>query len=108
MADPNGNRKDGGPAFPTIEVFDARNSDTHQRVVNIEANSGMSLRDYFAAKALAGWMASYGPEGHHPAALAGEGSDDEREASAFLRCVHLAEMSYVMADAMLTVRGRAR
>ena len=91
-------RKDGGPAFPR------ENYQTN----DFMGQAGMSIRDYFAAKALAGWMASYGPEGHHPAALAGEGSDDEREASAFLRCVHLAEMSYVMADAMLTVRGRAR
>ena len=51
--------KDGGPAFPQ-PIFLAGNDNT----INIPSTqNGMSLRDYFAAKALQGSLASYaGPE----------------------------------------------
>lgn len=51
----------------------------------------MTLRDYFAAQAMAGWLASFGPEGRHPAAVAGGARN-------------LAVDSYAMADAMLKAR----
>ncbi|WZB76782.1 hypothetical protein WJ972_15565 [Achromobacter insuavis] len=71
---------DGGPAFPFVEP------DT---MVNVAV--GMTLRDYFAAKAMQGWLSSYGPDDKHPAS-AGD-------------AVFVARRSYAMADAMLTARG---
>lgn len=74
---------DGGPAFPT----------THPATDRLVAYTdyGMSLRDYFAGQALAGWLATYG-EHAHPAAS--EHTDI------------VAGWSYVMADAMLKARER--
>lgn len=66
---------DGGPAFPFVEP------DT---MVNVAV--GMTLRDYFAAKAMQGWLASFGP------------SDSPRYSS-------VAIMAYEIADAMLAARG---
>lgn len=69
--------QNGGPAFPI------QNGDT-----------GMSLRDYFAAKAIAGWLASFGDDVTHPAD------------SADSHCAEtIARMSYRMADAMLKARS---
>ena len=69
--------KDGGPAFP-------------QYVINnggAYVDGGMTLRDYFAAKAMQAILA-------HPEC------DAERPASVF------AIAAYTMADAMLTARGQ--
>ncbi|GEM_PF-719982 len=66
---------DGGPAFPFVEP------DT---MVNVAV--GMSLRDYFAAKAVQGWLASFGPT-------------DAPKASS------VAIFAYSVADAMLAARG---
>jgi len=44
--------KDGGPAFPVPTVTGLPNGDC------IYGEAGMSLRDYFAAKALQGMLAS--------------------------------------------------
>lgn len=71
---------DGGPAFPFVEP------DT---MVNVAV--GMTLRDYFAAKAMQGWLSSYGPDDKHPA-TAGDAD-------------FVAQRSYAMADAMLAARG---
>jgi hypothetical protein len=47
------NKNDGGPAFPVLEVTQ---DDIYQ---NIEIqHSGMTLRDYFAAKAMKGLIAT--------------------------------------------------
>ena len=43
--------KDGGPAFPTAEIF-------HDEVVY---TGGMTLRDYFAAKAMQGFISCCDP-----------------------------------------------
>ena len=59
------------PAFPTV---DDRTEDYGTR--------GMTLRDYFAAKAMQGMMV----EVHDPA------------------CNYIAEVSYLMADAMMKAR----
>lgn len=48
--------KDGGPAFPWM-AGDATFT-TDNRTVDFKMNLGMSLRDYFAGKALAGMLAS--------------------------------------------------
>ncbi|MNK80830.1 hypothetical protein D3C87_1005610 [compost metagenome] len=68
---------DGGPAFPR----------DHRHL----GHNGMTLRDYFAAKAMHGWLSSYGPGDKHPVA-AGDADSVARRA-------------YAMADAMLAARG---
>jgi hypothetical protein len=52
--------KDGGPAFPTThdrtEIIRSSSGETLDKSSWSEANGGMSLRDYFAAKAMQGLM----------------------------------------------------
>lgn len=72
---------DGGPAFPTPENKFG------------EYTPGLSLRDWFAGQALAGWLATYGPHDSHPA---------DREGSPEL----LAKDAYTLADAMLEARKK--
>jgi len=50
----------------------------------------MTLRDYFAAKAMQGWLSTYGDD---------QGIDEIYEES-------VAEFAYVMADAMMKARGK--
>lgn len=69
----------GGQAFPVA------GSDHNY------AEEGMSLRDYFAAKALQGWLASYPADAVHPVAAG--------------NTAQVAQMAYIMADAMLEARG---
>ncbi|NIG77890.1 hypothetical protein F3J34_30455 [Klebsiella sp. Ap-873] len=57
----------------------------------MEMASDATLRDYFAAKAMQGWLASYGPDDSHPVK-----NDYEHQ---------VASMSYKMADAMLKARS---
>jgi hypothetical protein len=82
-------KPDGGPAFPSDPAF-----------YGDKAGPGMSLRDYFAAAALQGWLA--GPcDGHTMDEYA-----DEPEAFA----EHQAEVAracYAYADAMLAERDKA-
>ncbi|MDP1050474.1 hypothetical protein [Klebsiella quasipneumoniae] len=52
----------------------------------------MTVRDYFAAKAMQGWLASYPESEQHPVA-------NHRENM-------VAELSYLMADAMLKAREK--
>ncbi len=53
----------------------------------------ISLRDYFAAAALQGWLASYGPDAPHPAQEHPTASDDKLN--------NLVYLSYKIADAMV-------
>jgi hypothetical protein len=71
------NKNDGGPAFPAP-------------IIGVDGHEGMTLRDYFAAKALRGTF--------YPAILNSLNSGDD------LDCLKLAKMTYVMADAMLEAR----
>lgn len=64
--------KDGGSAFPIM--------DANAQGIPVCVEFGMSLRDYFAAKVLCGWPATYSDEASH------------------------ARASYRMADAMLKAR----
>lgn len=64
--------KDGGPAFPMLDAVSIHNhaagasegiTDEHESTYNMErirAASGMTLRDYFAAKAMQGSIARTG------------------------------------------------
>lgn len=62
----------GGHAYPT------------------QGYEGLTVRDYFAAKAMQGWLASYPESEQHPVATHRENM--------------VAELSYLMADAMLKAR----
>lgn len=70
----------GGPAFP-VQEFDQISGQM------VDQNLGMSLRDYFAGKALAGFIAARLPD--H------SGQDGE---------AFLAADAYIVADAMLKAR----
>jgi hypothetical protein len=74
--------KTGGPAFPELGNV-GYNSDW-------QCEAGMTLRDYFAAKAMQGWLASFPESDSHPVS---SGKADL-----------VAEVSYLMADAMLRAR----
>lgn len=65
-----------------IKATDAHAFPTHWQ----DDVSGMQLRDYFAAKAMSGWLASYGE-------------------NAAVKIDHVAEFAYKVADAMLVARG---
>ena len=71
-------KNDGGQAFPVA-------GSDHNYAVD-----GMTLRDYFAAKALQGWLASYPADAVHPVAAG--------------NTAQVTQMAYIMADAMLEAR----
>jgi hypothetical protein len=73
-------KQDGGPAFP-FPVSDAMPTGGTRQ-------PGMTLRDYFAAKALQGFLPNYHTER----------SQDGDEA--------LAKLAYRMADAMIAARAK--
>lgn len=77
--------KDGGPAFPSIETDDAYNDD-REMYGRTYSFGGMTLRDYFAAKAMNALLAVQ--------------LKNERSAESET----IAQASYRMADAMLKVR----
>lgn len=73
--------KDGGPAFPRLlSTLEHEGDQMHSGA------PGMTLRDYFAAKAMQGFCAN-GPEN-------------------FEDMEQVAEQSYELADYMLSQRGR--
>jgi hypothetical protein len=76
MSTPN----DGGPAFPTADA----NYETKY------AGAGLSVRDYFAAKAMQGLLASNAPM-----------------TSAVKGTALVSQAAYLMADAMLEERSKA-
>jgi hypothetical protein len=76
---------DGGPIAPNMVTRTAEGVSSV-----IEAQGGMTLRDHFAAAALQGWLASYGPEAPHP--IYNE------------TAMNVALNSYRMADAMIAAR----
>ena len=55
-----------------------------------EMASDATLRDYFAAKAMSGWLASFSESDAHPSVSG--------------KCDAVAEASYALADAMLKAR----
>jgi hypothetical protein len=59
-------KPDGGPAFPSRETWQEWNERTVGYVERSTPVPGMSLRDYFAAHALAG-IAARGPREHESA-----------------------------------------
>jgi hypothetical protein len=80
---------DGGPAFPCPPHI--RQNNTTGEVVNyLYLSAGISVRDYFAAKAMQGYLASFSPNAE-PAEFAGT----------------IAKDAYIIANAMLAARGAA-
>lgn len=73
--------KDGGPAFP-VSTNDPTHG--HQDGPNTWQHVGLSLRDYFAAKAMQAEVSIQGLEGND--------------------CQHIADCAYEMANAMLRAR----
>jgi hypothetical protein len=73
---------DGGPAFPTGTQC-SQNNTTEETTSYQYLSDGLSLRDYFAAKALQGFCAG---------AQAGDDIDE------------LPDLVYMLADAMLKAR----
>ncbi|EML1865408.1 hypothetical protein ELP80_05340 [Shigella sonnei] len=80
--------KTGGRAFPCDSIVE-RDEVGHLHGFEV-SSGGMTLRDYFAAKALSGWLASYPESCTHPIVA---GNADE-----------VAKHSYMLADAMLRAR----
>jgi hypothetical protein len=80
-------KNNGGPAFPQFEVV-ATERDGHGDMIEAytTATGGMSLRDWFAGQALAGYFA-YCHAGHQNTAT-----------------MPTAEYIYQMADAMIAAR----
>lgn len=72
-------KETGGLAFPFNDIGG-------------NCDPGMTLRDYFAAKALQGWIAGYPETSSHPVVA---GNEDK-----------VAQEAYQMADAMLAARSK--
>lgn len=50
--------KDGGRAFPCFETLETYDDDAGKYREVVQPVGGMSLRDYFAGQALAGWLSN--------------------------------------------------
>ncbi len=92
----------GGPAFPG-KFFKPQLVKNTALGTEIEPEkwiptSGMTLRDYFAAKAMQGWLSSFPSDGSHP-------SFKDKTDGVTTRCDALATESYAIADAMLKARN---
>ncbi len=79
---------EGGPAFPVTDLGPPTRT-----------YSGMTLRDYFAAKAMQGWLASFPADAPHPY------QKDKWDNNVTRRCDEVAEIAYAFADAMLKARN---
>ena len=82
-------KNDGGPAFP-VEVSAGADGFLVGRQTGNQSGfaTGLSIRDYFAAKAMQGWMATF---------VDSEPSDKTPHG--------VAEFAYQIADAMLKARS---
>lgn len=80
--------ENGGPAFPAAEVWDRDLQDFTGK-----QSQGMTLRDYFAAKAIPAAWDAY-DKGYC-------GTEDDR-----INVEIVAEAAYSIADAILTARGQ--
>ena len=92
----------GGPAFPSLEIYESWDSDKGKYAVQSDTATGMTLRDYFAAKAMHGEIvSSTDSDSLHELCLAAlKANQTVVERIAF--------NAYRMADAMLKERERER
>ena len=74
--------KDGGPAFPESASGPYPNGEI------VEGRPGMSLRDYFAGQALAGWLSSW----------------TTNSSPLWFEADHVSAAAYDYADAMIKAR----
>ena len=81
--------KDGGPVFPEISGVYFKHGIHERQTLN--CNNGMSLRDYFAAKAMQGFLSGF----RSPAGIY---SEDATSA------LNISKLSYDIADAMIEER----
>jgi hypothetical protein len=83
----------GGISSPVQDKAELLRIVAHARVAKqAEPEKGMTLRDYFAAKAMQGWLSSFSCESRHPTESGG--------------AKYVAAASYAMADAMLAERNK--
>lgn len=86
-------KNDGGPAFPVqTQSVQERGVLTHETV------GGLSMRDYFAIKALQGLLACNNDDDYE------EETQKRNDYAAY--CDNFAESAYDMADAMLRARQK--
>ena len=78
------NNKTGGPAFPCEDIVER--NEKGQLHGELISSTGMTLRDYFAAKALQGLLSC------------------QSEETGFYQAKNAAQEAYAMADAMLEAR----
>jgi len=83
---------DNPQAFPSLEIYEDYDRDTERYEVRSNSTAGMTLRDYFAAKALAGMCAI--------------SSTHMLNVDAQVNARHAAYAAYQYADAMLKERER--
>ena len=97
---------DGGPAFPVREA-ERHNPDSHETHA-IEQHWGMTLRDYFAAKAIAALIPLEDLAMRSETMDGRTGFDDQpwADQSDISYADRLAEDAYIIAEAMLAVRNR--
>lgn len=96
-------RNDGGPAFPTT-LWEERNGVQHGT-----PHDGMSLRDYFAGQAMAGFLSqSHAGPKDWTAMGYGWGEDCANDLNRSQRTVvsTLSVFAYAVADAMLAARSK--
>lgn len=89
---------DGGPAFPVQEPLEKYDNEQGRYVTSYQPTGGMTLRDFFAAKALQGLLAAEA----HPQAT-GYPSPETDPSPAFVFAKH----AYELADALLEARVAA-
>ena len=82
------------PAFPTFEVIDQWDKDSEKYREAMLPTGGMTLRDYFAAKALQGFCSQ----------MNSERFEDIRQGSS--AAGYETRVAYRLADAMLRARER--
>jgi hypothetical protein len=94
--------KDGGPAFPELYGLSGSSEEGSNGAMYTDltasGSGGISIRDYFAAKALPAVIGML-TSGNVANVRTKDGSDAITEA-------HIAEQSYAFADAMLEARKR--
>ncbi len=84
-------RDTGGPAFPSLDIYEGYNRDRNEYEVKSETTCGMTMRDWFAGQALIGLAASMNSAMRRKYT---DGVADGREA----------RLAYRIADAMLNAR----
>lgn len=102
-------KEDGGPAFPSADTHSNHSDDPpfEQTSITSDVNEGMTLRDYFAAKAMQGVLSnSYVAEmlGKMKELLPTKEIQNAFDTEVMPKV--LAQSAYAHADAMIVERGK--